>query len=101
MDQEPGELDGKDSLESGIDGPRTVCAGHGQTDEAGASRHLRMDGRWGRQDTVLQLVRMGANDRAANRGFARADGPSSTDDRRALAGNICPLKSRAEDGING
>jgi hypothetical protein len=36
--QEPGELDGKGSPEVGVDGPGTVCDGHGLLDEAGASR---------------------------------------------------------------
>ena len=39
--QEPSELDGKGSPEVGVDGPGTMCDGHGLPDEAGASRHLR------------------------------------------------------------
>ncbi len=41
MAQKPGELDGKGNPKVGIDGPATVCDGHGLQDEAGASRHLR------------------------------------------------------------
>ena len=38
--EEPGELDAKGGPQVGVDGPGTVCDGHGLRDEAGASRHL-------------------------------------------------------------
>ncbi len=49
MAEEPGELDGKGRPEVGFDGPRTVRDGHGVRDEAGASRHLIIEGRRGSQ----------------------------------------------------
>ena len=40
MAEEPGELNGEGDPEVGVDGSATVCDGHGQRDEAGASRYL-------------------------------------------------------------
>ena len=48
------------NLEVGIDVPGTVCDMHGLRDEAGASKHLRLDGSEVSQDAVRQLVRVGA-----------------------------------------
>ncbi len=42
--QEPGELDGKGSPKVGVDGPGTMCDGHGLTNEAGGSRYLWAEG---------------------------------------------------------
>ena len=58
--QEPGELDGKGSPEVRVDGPGTMCDGHGLPDEAGASRHLRAEGCGGGQEAVPKLVCLGA-----------------------------------------
>ena len=44
MFQELGELDGKENLEVGGDGPGTVGGGQGLRDEPGGSRLLRMEG---------------------------------------------------------
>ncbi len=85
----------------GIDGPGTVCDGNFQRDEAGISRHLRMDGHRGRQETVRQLVRVGASEVEANRGVARADGSSAPDNRSEFGWNPGPLESRADDGLHG
>jgi hypothetical protein len=60
--QEPGQMDGEGSPKVGIDGLGTLYDGHGLRDEASASRHLRTEGCRGRQETVRQLVRVGAGD---------------------------------------
>jgi hypothetical protein len=67
--------------------------GHGLRDEAAASRHLRMEGRRGREETVRQRVRMGASNAGTDREVARADGQSGPDDRRELGGNLGPFDS--------
>ena len=66
MVQEPGELDGKGSPEVGVDGPGTMCDGHGLPDEAGALRHLQMEGCRRGQEAVPKLVRLGARDARAD-----------------------------------
>ena len=43
----------------GVDGSGTVCDGHGLRDEAGASRHLPMEGCGRSQEAVRELVRVG------------------------------------------
>jgi hypothetical protein len=96
-----GELDGKGSPQVGVDGPGTVCDGHGLRDEAGAARHPRAEGRRGGQEAVPKLVRLGAGDEGTNRRTARADGPSCPDARRAFGGNLGPLDSRADDRLHG
>ncbi len=68
--QEPGKLDGEGDPQVGVDGPGTVRDGHGLRDEAGASRHLPMEGRRGRQETVRDLVRLGEGDEGADRRVA-------------------------------
>ncbi len=40
MAEEPGGLEGEGGPKVAIDGPGTVCDGHGLRDEAGASGHL-------------------------------------------------------------
>ncbi len=95
--QEPGELDGEGNPKVGVDGPGTVCDWHGLRDEAGASRHLRAEGCRGGQEAVPKLVCLGAGDAWTDRGFARADGAHSPDDRRALGGDLGPLDSRPDD----
>jgi hypothetical protein len=72
------------------------CDGHGLRDEAGASRYLRMEGRRGRQENVLELVRLGARDAEANRRTALVNGPCCQYCRRSLGGNPGPLGSRTE-----
>ncbi len=99
--QEPGELDGEGNPEVGVDGPGTVCDGHGLRDEAGASRDLRAEGCRGGQEAVPKRVRLGAGDAGANRRTARADGPSCPDGRRAFGGNLGPLDSRSDDRLHG
>ena len=99
--QEPGELDGEGNPEVGVDGPGTVCDGHGLRDEAGASRDLRAEGCRGGQEAVPKLVRLGAGDEGTNRRTARADGPSRPDGRGALGGNLGPLDSRSDDRLHG
>ncbi len=63
---DPGQLDGEGSPEIGVDDPGTVCGGDCQGDEAGTSRHPIAAGLWGRQETVRQLVRVGASDAGRN-----------------------------------
>ena len=99
--EEPGELDGEGNPEVGVDGCGTVRDGYGLRDEAGASRHLSMEGCGRSQEAVRELVRVGPGDEGTNRGVARADGPSRSDDRRALGGNLGPLDSRADDRLHG
>ncbi len=99
--QEPGELDGEGNPEVGVDGPGTVCDGHSLRDEAGASRHLRAEGCRGGQEAVPKRVRLGACNAGTDRGFARADGAHSPDDRRALGGDLGPLDSRPDDRFHG
>jgi hypothetical protein len=70
-------------------------------DQAGASKHLRMEGRRVRQETVQQRVLVGVSDAGTDRGGARADGRSGPDDRRALGGNLSLLDSRADDRLHG
>ena len=101
MAQEPSELDGEGNPEVGVDGSGTVCNGHGLRDEAGASRHLSLEGRRGRQETVRELVRLGEGDEGAGRGVARAHGASCPDDRRAHGENLGPLNSRPDDRLHG
>jgi len=81
-------------------GSGRVRDGHGRRDEAAASRHLRAEGCRGGQRAVPNLVLLGASDTGANQRTARADGPSYTDDRRALGGNLDPLDSIADDRLN-
>ena len=101
MAEEPGELDGEGGPEVGVDGLGTVRDGHGLRDEAGASRHLRMEGRRGRQDTVRQLVPVGPGDAGKNRRTAQADGPSGPDDRESFGGDPDSLGSRADNRLHG
>ncbi len=82
--EEPGELDGEGNPEVGVDGSGTVCNGHGLRDEAGASRHLSMEGCGRSQEAVRELVRVGPGDEGTNRGVARTDGPCRSDDRNNL-----------------
>jgi len=99
--QEPGEPDGKGRPEVGVDGPGTMCDGHGSPDEAGASRYLRAEGCQGGQKAVPKLVRLGARDAGANRRTARADGPSCPDGRGSRARNLGALDSRSDDRLHG
>ncbi len=99
--QEPGELDGEGNPEMGVDGPGTVCDRHGLRDKAGASRHLRAEGRRGGQEAVPELVSLGARDAGTNRRTPRADGSSGPDGREALGGDPGPLDSRADDRLHG
>jgi len=99
--QEPGELDGKGSPKVGVDGPGTMCDGHGLRDEAGASRYLRTKGCRGGQEAVPKLVRLGAGDAATNRRTARADGPSCPNGRGSLGGDPGPLDSRSDHRLHG
>ena len=99
--QEPSELDGEGDPQVGVDVPETVRDGYGLRDEAGASRHLSMEGRRGRQENVRELVRLGEGDEGAGRGVARAHGASGPDGRRAFGGNLGPLDSRPDDRLHG
>jgi hypothetical protein len=99
MAQEPGPLEGEGSSEVAIDVPGAVCDVHRLQDEAGASRHLRMEGCRRHQETVWERVCVGARDVGKGLGVAQADGPSCPDDRRALGENLGPLESRAYDGL--
>ena len=99
--QEPGELDGKGSPEVGVDGPGTVRNGHGLRVEAGASRHLRVEGCRGCQEAVPKLVRLGARDAGRNRRTARANGPSCPNGRGSLGVDPGPLDSRSDDLLHG
>ncbi len=101
MAEEPGELDGEENPEVGVDSSGTVCDGHGLRDEAGASRYLPMEGCGRSQEAVRELVRVGPGDEGTNRGVARTDGPCRPDDRRALGGYCGPLDSRSYDGLHG
>ena len=65
------------------------------------SRYLPMEGCGRSQEAVRELVRLGEGDEGAGRGVARADGPSRSDDRRALGGYSGPLDSRSDDGLHG
>ena len=99
--QEPGELDGKGSPEVGVDGPGTMCDGHGLPDEAGASRPLPAEGCRGGQEAVPKLVCLGAHDAGTNRRTARADGPSCPNGRGSLGGDPGPLDSRSDHRLHG
>ncbi len=99
--QQPGQPDGEGSPKVGVDGTGTVSDAHGLRNEAGASRHLRMEGSWDRQETVRQRVRVCAIDAGTDRGVTLADGPSGLDDRRALGGSRVSLDSRPADGLHG
>jgi hypothetical protein len=63
------ELGGDGDPQVGVDGPGTICARHRLRGEAGASRHLTMDGCGGRQEIVRELVRLGEGDAGTNRGL--------------------------------
>ena len=99
--EEPGEPDGKGDSKVVAASPGTVWVGHGLRDEAGASRHLRMGGCGGSLKSVRQLVRMGAGNAGANRGVARTEGLSCSDELRPLGGNPGLLYPRTDDRLNG
>ena len=54
MAQEPSELDGEGTPDVGVDGPETAYGRHGLRKDAGASRHLRLEGCRGSQKTQPQ-----------------------------------------------
>ena len=60
-----------------------------------------MEGCGRSQEAVRELVRVGPSNAGADRGVARADGPSRSDDRRALGRYSGPLESRSDDGLHG
>ena len=88
MAQEPGKLDCEGNPEVGVDGSRTVRDGLGLRDQAVASRHPRLGECQRGQEAVPKLVCLGVWNPAIDRGFARADGAHSSDDQRALGGNL-------------
>ena len=97
MAQQPVQLDREGSQKVGVDGHGTVGDVHSLRDEAGASRHLPMEGCGRSQEAVRELVRVGAGDAGdagTDRGVAQADGSSGPDDRRELGGNLGQLDSR-------
>jgi hypothetical protein len=65
----------KGSPKMGIDRPRTVCRRHCLRAEVGASRHLRLERRWGRFETGRKLVRLGTSDAEIDKGVVRAYDP--------------------------
>ena len=75
MAQEPNKLDGEGDPQVGVDGSGTVCDGHGLRDEAGASRHLPIEGCGRSLKAVPEMVGLGARDAGRNRKTARADDP--------------------------
>ena len=99
--QELGELDGKGNPEVGVDGPGTMCHGHGLPDEVGVSRHLRAEGCREGQEAVPKLVRLSARDAGLNRKTAPADGTACRDNRGSLGGDLGPLDSRSDHRLHG
>jgi hypothetical protein len=81
----------------GVDGPGRVCDGHGLQDEAGASRHLRIEGCRRGLEAILKLLCLDACNAGTDQRFARADGAHNSDDRRAIGGDLGPLDSRPDD----
>ena len=51
MAQEPSELDGEGTPEVGVDGPEAAYGRHGLRKDAWVSRHLRLEGGRGNQET--------------------------------------------------
>lgn len=77
---EPGQLDGEGRPNMGTAGAKTVSDGHFPRDKAGTSRRLRMQRRWGRQETGRHRLRGGARNAGTVPGVTRAYGPSAPDD---------------------